>query len=97
MEQFLISLVRSIIHIGKHLMGADVAENADVEIDFDRSVIIDDTAERLQDMQEVRDGLKAKWEYRVKYYGETKDTAKSMIAEIEGDQSDDELMGFGDA
>lgn len=96
-EQFLISLVRSIIHIGKHLMGADVAENADVEIDFDRSVIIDDTAERLQDMQEVRDGLMAKWEYRVKYYGETESKAKSKIAEIEGNQSDDALMGFGDA
>lgn len=96
-EQFLISLVRGIIHIGKHLMGADVAENADVEIDFDRSVIIDDTAERLQDMQEVRDGLMSKWEYRVKYYGETESKAKSKIAEIEGNQSDDDLMGFGDA
>lgn len=46
-ERFLLSLVRSVIHIGKNLMGADVADNAEIEIDFDRSVIIDDTAERL--------------------------------------------------
>ena len=39
----------------------------------------------------------AKWEYRVKFYGETESTAKSKIAEIAGNQSDDALMGFGDA
>ena len=97
MEQFLISLVRSIIHIGKHLMGADIAENADIEIDFDRSVIIDDTAERLQDSQDVRDGLMAKWEYRMKYYGETEEDARAVIDEISGSQDDDMLMGFGGA
>ncbi|MBQ6945605.1 MAG: phage portal protein [Ruminococcus sp.] len=96
-EQFLISLVRSIIHIGKHLMGADIAENADIEIDFDRSVIIDDTAERLQDSQDVRDGLMAKWEYRMKYYGETEEDARAVIDEISGSQDDDVLMGFGGA
>lgn len=98
-EQFLLSLVRSIIHIGKHLIGADISENAEIEINFDRSVIIDDSAERLQDLQEVRDGLMTKWEYRMKWYGETEEKAKKMIAEISGEGTgftDDELMGFGD-
>lgn len=94
-EQFLLSLVRSIIHVGKRLTGAEIAENSEIEINFDRSVIIDDTAERLQDLQEVRDGVKAKWEFRVKYYGESEDEARAMIDEIEGSQSDDDLMGFG--
>lgn len=93
-ERFLLSLVRSVIHIGKNLMGADVADNAEIEIDFDRSVIIDDTAERLQDLQEVRDGLMAKWEYRVKWYGETENGAKKIISEIEDGQTVD--LGFGD-
>lgn len=93
-ERFLLSLVRSVIHIGKNLMGADVADNAEIEIDFDRSVIIDDTAERLQDLQEVRDGLMAKWEYRVKWYGETENEAKKIISEIEDGQTVD--LGFGD-
>lgn len=93
-EQFLISLVRSVIHIGKNLMGADIAENSEIEIDFDRSIIIDDTAERLQDLQEVRDGVKAPWEFRMKYYGETAEEAKKILDEINGGEDVD--LGFGD-
>lgn len=93
-EQFLISLVRSVIHIGKNLMGADIAENSEIEIDFDRSIIIDDTAERLQDLQEVRDGVKAPWEFRVKYYGETEEEAKRVLEEMNGSEEVD--LGFED-
>ncbi len=96
-EQFLLSLMQSIIHIGKHLIGADIAENAKIEIDFDRSIIIDSTAERLQDLQEVREGVMSKWEYRAKYYNESESEAKVKIDEINGTQNDDALMGFGDA
>lgn len=91
-EEFLLSLVQSIIYIGKNLIGADIEENSDIEIDFDRSIIIDDTAERLQDLQEVRDGVMAKWEFRMKYYGESEEQAKAMIAEIDGEQDID--LGF---
>ena len=53
----------------------------------------------MRDLQEVRDGLMAAYEYRVKWYGETEETAKAMIREIsssEDSYSDDELMSFGD-
>ncbi len=93
-EQFLLTLVRSVIHIGKNLMGADIAENAEIDIDFDRSVIIDDTAERLQDLQEVRDGVKAPWEFRAKYYGDTEEDAKKILDELKGIENVD--LGFED-
>lgn len=93
-EEFLLSLVRAILHVGKHIMGADFDENTKLEVNFDKSVIIDEAAERLQDQQDVRDGLMAKWEYRVKWYGETKDKAKQIIAEIEDSQQID--LGFED-
>ncbi len=66
---------------------------------FDQSPLIDENAERLRDLQEVKDGLMAAWEYRVKWYGETEETAKAMIKEISGSEdsySDDELMSFDD-
>lgn len=94
MEEFLLSLVRAVLHVGKHIMGADFDENTKLEVNFDKSVIIDEAAERLQDQQDVRDGLMAKWEYRVKWYGETKDKAKQIIAEIEDSQQID--LGFED-
>ena len=45
-----------------------------------------------RDMQEIRDGIMKKWEYRVKWYGEDEQTAKQMT---EADQPDDDtIMGF---
>lgn len=95
-EEFLLSLIRSIIHIGAKIIGANVREDAKIEIVFDKSVIIDEKAERVQDAQDVRDGVMPKWEYRMKWYGDTEDEAKAIIAEIGGEETDDELMSFGD-
>ena len=36
-------------------------------------------------VQEIRDGVRQKWEYRVKFFGEDETTAKSMIEEEEPD------------
>lgn len=51
----------------------------EVTINFDDSIIEDKTAERQRDLQEVRDGLMQKWEFRVKWYNETEEQAKAMI------------------
>ena len=41
--------------------------------------IIEDTDSiRQRDLQEVRDGIMQKWEFRVKWYGETEEQAKAM-------------------
>ena len=53
----------------------------DVNIDFDDSIIEDKVSERQQDRQDVAMGVMPLWEYRVKWYGEDEETAKSMIPE----------------
>lgn len=63
----------------------------EVTVNFDDSIIEDANAERQRDLQEIRDGIMQKWEYRVKHYGETEEEAKKMIA---ANQTDDDLMGF---
>jgi A118 family predicted phage portal protein len=95
-EKFLLSVVRSVIHIGNCFFDLGADENTEIEIEFDKSVIIDENAERMQDMQDVRDRTMARWEYRVKWKCETEEQAKKMIAEIDGEQSDNDLMDFGD-
>ena len=40
-------------------------------------------------MQEIRDGVRQKWEYRVKFFGEDEQTAKAMTA---SDSSDEEQL-----
>lgn len=54
-----------------------------VNASWDDSIVIDSDTERTRDMNEVRQGLMAKWEYRVKWYGEDEETAKSKIAEMD--------------
>lgn len=64
----------------------------EVSVNFDDSIIEDVPAEKAQFLQEIRDGVRQKWEYRVKFLGETPEAAKAMAPEA---RSDEELMGFG--
>lgn len=63
----------------------------EVTFEFDDSIIVDAEAERLRDQQEVAAGLMKKWEFRVKWYGETEQKAKEMVGE-EDEQTDDEIL-----
>lgn len=60
---------------------------------WDDSVIEDADTERMSDREDVRDGLMAAWEYRVKWYGETEEQARKAVKELEK-PSDDDIMGF---
>lgn len=93
-EQALHSLVKTVLWLGKTIIGENVNPDAQVNIMFDDSVIIDKESERLRDMGEVRDGLMQKYEFRMKYYGEDEATAKKMVV---SNKSDDDLFGFGGA
>ena len=66
----------------------NLAPSGKYEISFvwDDSIITDKDSEKLQDQMDVTAGLMAKYEYRMKWYGETEDIAKQMVAEIQGQQ-----------
>ncbi len=63
-----------------------------VSYKWDDSIILDAEKERQQDLQEVRDGIMQKWEFRVKWYGETEEQAKAVIAAAQ--EFDDEGLNF---
>lgn len=60
---------------------------------WDDSIIVDSDLERMRDQEEVAKGLKAKYEYRMKWYGEDELTARKICDEIDG-LSDDQILGF---
>ena len=68
-------------------------EEIQVTVNFDDSIIEDTAAEKQQFLQEIRDGIRQKWEYRARFFGETEEEAKTKVAET---QSNNMLMGFGD-
>ena len=53
-------------------------------ISFDDSIISDTDSDKLTFLQEIRDGVRQKWEYRVKFFGEDEDTAKAMVESAAG-------------
>lgn len=68
-----------------------------LKITFDDSIAEDKEAESNRAMREVQQGLKSKVEYRMDIYGETEETAKQKIAEIEeNNPSVKDLLGTND-
>ncbi len=91
-EKALQQIVRAILWAGKEILGQPVNPDAQVTVNFEDSYIIDKESERQRDLQEIRDGIMQKHEYRMKWYGEDEATAKKMVA---ANQTDNEYMGFG--
>lgn len=52
-------------------------------INFDDSIIEDTGAEKEKFLQEIRDGIRQKWEYRMRFFGETEEEAKENIPQAE--------------
>lgn len=75
-------LVLGILFVGKNILGANVDDNAKVDISISDGVVEDDSKEREQDRQDVKDGIMSKAEYRAKWYGETLEDAQSKINSI---------------
>lgn len=80
LEAALKSLCRAILYIGKTYCNADCDPDTMVVVNFEDGFVIDDETRREQDRQDVREGLKNAWEYRVKWYGETAEEAQAAIA-----------------
>lgn len=89
----LLHIVRAILWAGKNLLGADIDPECKITVVFDDSYIIDAATEREIDRMDVQDGTLAKYEYRMRWRGESEEDAKKAIEEMK-DPSDDDLMGF---
>lgn len=92
-NEILTDLVHSILVLGKEICHMNVNPDAKITIKFDDTMFTDEEAERMKDLNDVNAGLMAKWEYRVKWYGEDDDTAKEMVNEI---NSSSPGLHFGD-
>lgn len=71
-------LIMIIIRLG-NIAGENLDESAGIKIDFDDSIIEDTEAERNRDKADVAIGAMPLWEYRAKWYGETKEQAQAVV------------------
>lgn len=72
---------RAVLHCARKYLDEDLPPEGCIKVNFDDSIIQDTAAEKAQDMAEVAAGLMKKWEWRVKWYGESDEEAKSAVAE----------------
>ena len=82
LEDVLKELVQIIIRLGI-VLGNELEAGTEIKIDFDDSIIEDKEAKRQSDRQDVSMGAMSLWEYRAKYYGETKEQAKAAVQQPE--------------
>lgn len=64
----LVNAIADLLHLG----------TVKATVSFDDSIISDTEADKMTFLQEIRDGVRQKWEYRVKFFGEDEATAKAM-------------------
>lgn len=82
LESALLTLCKAILYIGKTFCGADCDPDTLITVNFEDGFVIDEETRREQFRQDVRDGLRAPWEYRVEFYGETPEDAQAKIKEL---------------
>lgn len=76
-ELILDAALQGLIRAIAQMAGIGIGE---ITIEFDDSIIEDEDKERQRFMQEIREGLRQPWEYRVKYFGEAEEQARAMTA-----------------
>lgn len=87
LESALKTLCKALLYIGKEFCNAPVDPDTPININFEDGFVIDDVAARMNDLQEMRDGIMQKWEYRAKWYGETEEEAKAAIEGMQTTQN----------
>ena len=74
------SILKALLWAAKELCGAPVDPATQITLKFSDNYVVDPDTQRERDRQDVRDGLMMKWEYRVKWYGDTEDEAKAILS-----------------
>lgn len=79
-EEALITITRAVIYAANTFTTLRLADNANIEVKFDDSIIEDKQAEKSSDRLDVSMGVMSKEEFRAKWFNEDIDTATKKIA-----------------
>lgn len=79
LEQVLDELCRVILRLGNAAMEIGLDEDVEISIDFDDSIIEDDTTNFSRDMQMLSAGIMNDWEFRMRWMNEDEETAKAAL------------------
>lgn len=82
LESALIELCRIILRLGNSVLHMGLNEDVEISIDFDDSIIEDETANFARDMQLLNAGIMNDWEFRMRWMNEDEATAKAALPKM---------------
>lgn len=82
-DDFVSGIGRAILLIGRILFKESVTEDCIVKIADKDGFMVDTETAKQEFRQDIAQGIRKPWEYRVKFLGETEEKAKSMVKDEE--------------
>lgn len=88
-------IFRSMLWVGKNVLGADVDPETPVTINFDDSYITDAQTRRAQDKDDALSGFIPKYRYNMEWRGMSEEEAKAAVQEATAETGGDSPLFFG--
>lgn len=85
LEKAIVTIIRAIMYASNEFTETKFTNIEDVEVQFDDSVIEDKATEKENDRKDVENGVMSKVEFRMKWYGENRETALENLKSSFGD------------
>ncbi len=82
-DEFVCGIGKAILLLGRILFKKPVTEDCIVKITDKDGFMVDTETAKAEFRQDIAQGIRQEWEYRVKFYGEDEATAKAMVANRE--------------
>lgn len=80
-DEFVSGIARAILLLGRILFKEPVTEDCIVKVTDKDGFMVDTETAKQEFRQEIAQGIRKEWEYRVKFFGEDEETAKKMITD----------------
>lgn len=82
-NKFIAIIGKAILFSGRTLFNAKVSEECEVELEDSDGFMIDTESAKRDFREEVSQGLRKEWEYRVRFFKESEDEAKKILEDDE--------------
>lgn len=80
-DEFISGICKAILLLGRILFKEKVTEDCIVKVTDKDGFMVDTETAKQEFRQDIAQGIRKEWEYRVKFFGEDEETAKKMIAD----------------
>ena len=89
-DEFVNGIGKAILLLGRILFKENVTEDCTVSITDKDGFMVDTETSKQEFRQDIAQGIRKAWEYRVKFFGEDEETAKAMVKDEEIEDIEEE-------